>query len=75
MKIILRKIQVWFLFGDGSFISYEIERGKCAGTEKILHVKFFPSSSLLPNGAVAVSLSLKDLSNFMTKNKTNKQNY
>ena len=34
--------------------SYGTERGKCVEIVKTLHVKFFPSGSLLPNGPVAV---------------------
>ena len=34
--------------------SYGTESGKCLEIVKTLHVKFFPSGSLLPNGPVAV---------------------
>ena len=36
--------------------SYGTERGKCVEIVKTLHVKFFPSGSLLPNGPVALNV-------------------
>ena len=48
-----------------TFNSHDTAGIKCVEIVKTLHVKFFPSGSLLPNGPVAVKCTLSGVHNIM----------